>query len=291
MPTLRVNGTKVGFAEAGEGDSTVVLLHSSASSSAQWRTLREQLSDDYRLLMPDLYGYGSSDDWSGDRPMRLTDEAAAIKALISQPGEPVHLVGHSYGGAVALRVALEQPALLQSLTLIEPVAFHLLRRAGDQLYREVCTIANSVRQSAARGDNRAGMAQFVDYWNGDGTWANLNEEKRMALAERTPKVALDFWSTTTEDTPLDVYRELDVPALILWGERTPAPARRIGELLTQALPSARHETIPGAGHMSPLTHARIVNDAIAEHLVRSEFFNTLHADRALDRLSVPAMSA
>src|SRR3546814_8229080 len=77
--------------------------------------------------MPDLRGYGATEGWSGRAPMRLADEAALVRALAEEAGEPVHLVGHSYGGAVALMAALHFPEAIASLTLIEPVAFFLLR--------------------------------------------------------------------------------------------------------------------------------------------------------------------
>ncbi len=266
----RVNGTSVSFTESGAGEP-VVLLHSSASSAGQWRALCDTLDKDFHLLAPDLYGYGKTGDWPGHGPLSLADEAAAVIALISHCEGPVHLVGHSYGGAVALRVALEVPDRVRSLTLIEPVAFYLLRdqEADGELFEQVCGVADAVTKALVCGDYWGGMAHFVDYWNGNGTWANMDEEKRSALAVRTRKVVLDFWSTIGEETPLAAYERLDVPTLILCGEKTPAPTRRITELLARTMQDSRYHIIPEAGHMSPLTHAAAVNAVISEHLTRN----------------------
>jgi pimeloyl-ACP methyl ester carboxylesterase len=78
----------------------------------------------------DLYGYGESDSWPGNGPFTLTAEAALADAVLPTGNGLIHLVGHSYGGAVALRFATQYPERLRSLVLIEPVAFHLLRDEG-----------------------------------------------------------------------------------------------------------------------------------------------------------------
>jgi pimeloyl-ACP methyl ester carboxylesterase len=181
----------------------------------------------------------------------------------------VHLVGHSYGGAVALRVALDHADKLRSLTLIEPVAFHLLQSpvATDRLLMdEIHGVAEAVWDAAARGDYWGGMAHFVDYWNGPGAWARMKDANRHVLAPRITKVAVDFAAVFREVTPLEAYRWLDLPSLIVWGERSPAPTRRIAELLASTLPQNRYAVIPDAGHMAPLTHADTVGAIVAEHL-------------------------
>lgn len=289
MRKLEVHAVNKALAHSDEGD-TVVLLHSSASSGSQWRSLYGLLESDFEVLAPDLYGYGASADWSGRKPLRLADEAAAVSVLLGNEDKPVHIVGHSYGGAVALKLALEPRIRLQSLTLIEPVAFYLLQRDTQEaeLYDEVCRIGDSVRQSIACGDYWGAMGRFIDYWNGSGTWDRLAEDKRAALAARAPKVALDFYTTTTEDTSLSVYCSIAAPALILRGERTPAPTRRIADLLAQTIPGSDYQTVPGAGHMAPLTHADFVNATIRRHLLR----NTLPRERHIgSALAAPAYAA
>jgi pimeloyl-ACP methyl ester carboxylesterase len=273
MPTVEHRGARIAYVEAGSRE-TVLLLHSSASSAAQWRSLAEMLQAGCHVLAPDLYGYGETGPWRGDAPLRLADEVALAEAVLPRRHGPVHLVGHSYGGAVALRFAIERPERLLSLTLIEPVAFHLLRdaprdSADRALFREIAAIAACFAIAAARGDDGGGMAEFVDYWNGAGAWERMKPEQRAALARRAAKVALDFEATMAEPTPIDALSRIDVPTLILRGSASPRPTRRIAALLAEALPNARLRTIEGAGHMLPLTHHEAVNAAIAEHLFRS----------------------
>jgi pimeloyl-ACP methyl ester carboxylesterase len=275
---LQVNETRIAYTESGQGEDTVVLLHCSASSSAQWRTLSGVLEQDFRVLAPDFYGYGESAAWPGHRSLTLAQEVATIVALIEHFEKPVHLVGHSYGGAVALKVALSDAVQLQSLTLIEPVAFHLLHTQhveDTDLLDEVLGIGEAVTSAVASGDYHHGMQRFIDYWNGDGVWSQFTDEKRAALARHSSRVALDFWSTTTEETTLDACTRLGVPTLILCGEHTPAPTRRITVLLEKTIPTACQQTIAGAGHMAPLTHADVVNTAIVEHLAHNTVLEPL----------------
>lgn len=107
--SIEINVARINYREFGGGDAVVILLHCSASSGAQWRSLSERLGGDHRTVAIDLYGYGKCDDWSGNGPLSLADEAAAVVAVMSHYEGRVHLVGHSSGGAVALRVATQQP--------------------------------------------------------------------------------------------------------------------------------------------------------------------------------------
>ena len=97
------------FREAGCGPA-VVCVHSSASSSAQWRPLMDRLAGRFHTLAVDLYGSGKTPAWPGHRSLTLADEVALLAPVFNWAGERCHLVGHSYGGAVALAAALAEPA-------------------------------------------------------------------------------------------------------------------------------------------------------------------------------------
>jgi pimeloyl-ACP methyl ester carboxylesterase len=273
MPRIELNGAQVAYAETGSGE-TVLLLHATANSGAQWRSLTAALPPGCRVLAPDLYGYGETDPWTGHGPFALAHEAALVNAVLASVDGPIHLVGHSYGGAVALRFAVQYPGRLRSLALIEPVAFHLLKTDGpDQavrpLFGEVMEIAALVARANANGDYRRAMARFVDYWNGAGAWAQTKPQLQAALARRATKVALDFCATMTESTPQAAYGRIAVPTLVLCGSRSPRPTQRIAELVADSLPAGRLQTIEGAGHMLALTHKEAVNAAVVAHLSRA----------------------
>jgi len=254
------------------GSALVIALHCSGASAAQWRQLGEVLDMRYRLVAPEHYGCDSVGSWSGERPFTLADEAARTIAIIDRSECDVHLVGHSYGGGVALRVALERPTRIASLTLYEPSAFHLLKAMGARgamARTEIDAVAARVAEGVISGDYRGGVSSFVDYWGGRGAWQALRPSVQAALTRWAPKAPLDFRALMEETTPASAYAALRLPALIMRGQHAPAPTRLIADTLPTLLPAARLVVIRGAGHMGPLTHAPEVNAAIKRHIVAS----------------------
>lgn len=251
---------------------TVVMLHSSASSGNQWRALIEQLPAGWRGLAPDLYGYGCNPGWPGECAFSLAAESRLVRSLLPDPEEPVHLVGHSYGGAVALRMAVERPDLVASLTLFEPVAFHVLATGSTEdraLLDSASTLAARVAGSLLTGEYAGAMQAFVDFWNGPGTWTASSDKFRSALCTRLAKLPLDFAAVIDEPISLRAYSGLRIPTLILEGERSPAITRRITALLADSMRTARKVTVPEVGHMAPISDPAAINGRIVRHLCAS----------------------
>ena len=270
MPELDIAGRPVWYRDTGAGES-VVALHSSASSGKQWQDLGTLLAGDFRVLAPDLYGYGKAADWSGPAPLQLADDVAIVAAMAALGEGAIHLVGHSYGGVVALRAVMDGRVPVRSLTLFEPVAFYLLRdgTAADQpLWREASRVAGAVRIAVEQNAPAVGMAHFVDYWNGAGSWPEMKQKRRQSLTRRAAKVASDFVVIFAETTRLARYGEIAIPTLVLRGERTKPPTRRIADKLAATLPDAAYVAIPAVGHMAPVSDPEPVNARIAEHLYR-----------------------
>jgi pimeloyl-ACP methyl ester carboxylesterase len=275
MPSFTLHGAGIHYLDQGSGEP-VILLHSSGASSAQWRALAEKLSARFRVLAPDLYGYGATANWPGHAAFSLGCEAEIVNSVLERVDRPVHLVGHSYGGAVALHLARTLNGL-RSLTLIEPVAFNLLAKTDAGALAGINDIADTVRASLACGDYADGFGRFFDYWSGAGAWDAVPASRRGTLAAQLPKVALDFHALINGQTLLDDMRTLGVPTLLLSGTRSPLPTRRICELLAQVIPGSELQTVEGAGHMLPLTHREAVNAAIVTHLIANSGAPPRHA--------------
>jgi len=264
------NGAIINVRKSGAGED-VVMFHCSVSSGKQWSGLTDRLSGNCHVVAPDLMGYGDSDNWSGHGPLTLTDQARTMLESRGDRDGGVHLVGHSYGGAVAMRAALELGPRLRSLTLIEPSAFHLLRH-GDPgeagFWYEISNVAADIWHGARSGDSHGGTARFVEYWSGPGAWSVLRDDVQDCLAEKVSTVAVDFAVLFSETTRLNEFARIEAPVLILQGSHSPAPSRRLCAMLNATFPDSRMHTIEGAGHMSPISNAPAVNDQIRQFLLR-----------------------
>lgn len=262
-----LDGININLREAGSGEK-VLLFHCSASSGRQWEPLVDLLEEDFQAVAPDLIGYGDSDNWHGRGPLTLKAHVLAILHAVGAEHR-VHLVGHSCGGALAMRAALELGPRLRSLTLIEPSAFNLLRR-GDPgevgFWYEISNVAADVWHGARSGDHHGGMQRFVEYWSGAGAWSDLRDEMRERLARQLNTVATDFAVLFSEPSSLADYTAIEAPVLILQGSQSPAPSRRLCSMLSTVLPACRLQIVEGAGHMSPITHANEVNEQVRKHL-------------------------
>jgi pimeloyl-ACP methyl ester carboxylesterase len=122
---------------------------------------------------------------------------------------------------------------------------------------------------AADGGTATWFERFVDFWNGTGTWAGMPEQARAAFLRVGRKVYLEVRSLLADRTPASAYAAIGVPALLLTGERTPAPERRVVQRLSRTIANARMIDLAGAGHMGPITHAELVNEAIATHIANA----------------------
>lgn len=246
----------------------VIALHGSASTGAQWTQLADRLAVDFEVITPDLPGYGKLRGLRTFGRPTLYGDAFQIACQAHQAAAPVHLVAHGYGAAVALKYALENPAEVASLTLIEPVMFHLLRYGGQQDmqdYNEIKAMADAVRASCLNGAPKRGMARLVDYWNGTGTWDAISPVDQAKLATLAPKVAGNFAAVLAETWEASSCQQVQCPVTVITGERSRGPVARVARILVDALPNARHETIAGAGHMAPVTH----HDAVAPIVART----------------------
>ena len=244
---------------------TAILLHSSGSSGRQWDALVDSLQSRFRLQTVDFHGHGGTPAWPGGRTITLEDEAALIAPLLAASPDGAHLVGHSYGGAVALKLAQLHPQRVRSVAVYEPVLFRLLfdYNPAHAPAREVIAAAAKIHTSLLIGQTDRAARQFVDYWSGAGTWEQMPLARRHAVIARMPALAPHFRALFNDALRRSDLARLEMPVLCLTGARTKASTRRIGELLRLAMPEATHEMMAGMGHMGPVTHAGVVAARLA----------------------------
>ncbi len=243
-----------------------LLIHSGGLTSRQWRKLGELLAPSYRVLAPDLLGYAESRPWPEGEPFHFRQDLDFLESLLAGDDDPVHLIGHSYGGFLALQLALRRPALVRSIAVFEPVAFGILDEVEDADALSGLASVNLEWKPDASGVDEQWLREFVEWWNGAGAWARLAEETRAAFRTMGWKVFQEVVSLGADRTDRATYATIGVPTLVLGGESSPLTERRVVEKLGAALPRATARILPRVGHMGPISHASLVNDAIVAHL-------------------------
>jgi pimeloyl-ACP methyl ester carboxylesterase len=259
---------------AGTGRSetrpTVVLLHASASSSRQWSGLVARLGDRFDAFALDFHGHGARPDWPSRGPLTLAHEVALVVPMLQAAGA-VHLVGHSYGGAVALKLAQMFPHAVRSVAVYEPVLFPWLvaDKRDAEVAREVLDVANDIRKALHQRCFRRAAERFVDYWSAPGTWAQMRPERQQPIAMRMPAVLAHFDALHREDFSPGAALS-SVPVLGLSGAHSPRSTRRIARIIGSKIPHVLCEELPQMGHMGPITHGAIVFERIERFLSACE---------------------
>jgi len=269
VPVLAKGSLRIDYGDEGSGP-TVVLIHSSVSGNRQWRALSAALSDRYQVLSPNLFGYGETTAWPGTTPQPLYAPAMLVATLCEELAGPIHLVGHSFGGAVALKAAELLGERLGRLVLLEPNPFHLLAQAGrTRALREALALRDHVKCFGALGDWPRAAQRFADYWLGDGAWAAMPEKRRAAFATALPPNVHEWDALMSEETPAEAWRDLGAGTLLVCDPHTRLPTREIADILARACPRWTLHTLCSAGHMAPLTRPELVNPLVCEFIDKS----------------------
>jgi pimeloyl-ACP methyl ester carboxylesterase len=263
-----VPARQVDFIEAGSG-APVILVHSSVSGARQWRRLMEDLQADFLVRAVNLFGYGKTPQWSSDGAQRLEDQAALVEAALPPDAEKLCLVGHSFGGSVAMKVAARLSQRVRRLVLLEPNPFYLLRQAGHAAaFAEIMALRNLVKTRGALGTWSEAAEGFADYWGGTGTWQKMPVERRDVFAEGLKPVFFEWDAVMNETLTATQWAELLPRATLLASDpNTVRPIREITALLRQACPFWTYQQISAGGHMAPLSRPDLVNPIVRSFLL------------------------
>jgi pimeloyl-ACP methyl ester carboxylesterase len=272
VPSFAVQGVTAYYLEWGNGrpGPPVVLIHSGSNSSSQWHEVAARLADRHHVLAPDLYNCGQTSAWPGPGPLTFDAEADLVLALIARFGGRAHLVGHSFGGGVALRIAVRDRAAVDTLTLIEPPGYPILSAAGhSEPYAEYADVRDRFLAAVENGDHEAAWRLFIDHYHGRvGAWEDLSERAQRSLMDRSPTQIGVYQAQDSNPTTLEDIARLGAETLLIRGEHAAAAERELCDLIAETAPDIRSLVIAGAGHMSPLSHADEVAAALDSHIRR-----------------------
>jgi pimeloyl-ACP methyl ester carboxylesterase len=257
----------VDFVEAGAGP-LVILIHGGASNARQWRRLIEDLRTDFHVRAVNLYGCGKTPAWPAEKPQSLSDQAQLVEAAVPAGADAFALVGHSLGGAIAMKVAARRQGRVSKLVLLEANPFFLLNHAGCiEAYAEAASLRDCVKQNGARGEWRIAAERFSDYWAGPGSWGAMSLERQNVFAEAL-KPNFSEWDAVMNDTmPIEDWaRLLPRETLCVHDPKTALSIRGIVALFRQACPHWRYVEVDAGGHMAPLTRPDLINPIVKSFL-------------------------
>ena len=261
-----MTGQTAFFREAGSGPG-VVCVHANASSSGQWRGLMDLLAPRFHVLAADTYGAGKSPPWPRDQKVTLRSEAELLEPVIARAGEHLSLVGHSYGGGIALIAALAHRQRLRAMALYEPTLFAIVERKADVdgIRTRVATAVAALEAGDASGAARC----FIDFWMSPGAFDRMPERVQAATIDAVRNIQGWKDALFDEPTPAREFAALDVPVLLMVGTKSPLSSRAVAQRLLRLLPRAELVELEGLGHMGPVTHPDVVNDRISGFLDRN----------------------
>lgn len=249
-----VDGTPIAYERTGSGPP-LVLVHGASVDHTTWTDSLPFLGEHFAVHAMDRRGRGESGDGAG---YALRREAEDVVAVADSIGEPVHLLGHSFGGHCSLEAALLADDL-RRLVLYEP-GLPVEATAEEERALE------SIRDAVDAGDREGGLVTFyrefghlseseLDHVRSLPTWPRRVAAVHTVLREMEVAYAYDF--------DPDRFREVTTPTLLLVGEESPPPAHREAERLAEALPNSRIAVLEDQQHVA----YRMAPELFAERVV------------------------
>ena len=267
--------------DSGAGPA-LLFLPGSYSTAAAWRPIQRLLEPRWRMVTTSLRGYGESTDSRSPDDYAMHHEVKMVEALCRHIGQPVHLVGHSFGGTVALAAALAATVPVASLSLFEANPIDMLRgRDGDALYEETLRMSRAFEAAVHAGEPDA-PGRIIDFWGNAGAYAALPDAVKAYCRQTAAANVLDWRTVFSFNVTATDCAALQLPVLLVRGERSNAAMTSITAALQDCLPEARPSVVEGAGHFLVSSHA----PACAALL--SRFLDDVTADDAHPRTSAAA---
>ncbi len=236
------------------------MLHSSGTGPRQFKAFESRIQG--TLIRPDLRAHWpqADPDWTS------AQDLATVLAQVDQSQGHLDIVGHSYGGVLAMQVALARPERTRRIWVHEPVLWGCYRALATP--KEVQEFDQLVAPFIPweRSGTRDWVQEFVNFWSGPGTFEGLPEPAQGDLVAQSHKLFAQVVGLLASDSGPDAWRAMP-PFTVSVGREAPLPQRRSMSLLSTALPQMRLVELPG-GHMGPVTHPLAFARAVKAELDR-----------------------
>lgn len=273
MDTIEVNGVRLAYQQTGQG-APVVCVHGSWTDRHAWDAVAPALAGRSRVISYDRRGHSHSERPAGIQGFatQVEDLAALIAAL---DAAPAHLLTNSYGGVLALGLAVAHPDRVASLCLHEPPLFSMLGEdSGIAGFLEEYRVnGDRVVYEIRAGRHEAAARRFIETIAlGPGAWELLPEDMRQVMTFNAPTFLEDAGVPAQGVLDADDLAGVTAPVLLTIGARSPSPFPLVVDRLAEAIPDCDRYVFPGAGHIPHRTHpeelARVALSFLDEHPAR-----------------------
>lgn len=259
----------IDYEESG-GGPTMVLVPGSCSTGAAWRPVIAAWENRFRCVTTSLPGYGGTDERRTPGNASISLEAETLESVIRKAGGRVHLVGHSFGGLVALAVVLRGRVRLASLAIIEAPAVMMLHGSGETPHIRAFGDMTDAYFAAFRNGKADAVETLIDFFAGAGTFASWPPRVRAYAVATTPVNILD-WETAFDFPPTaQALAQIETPTLVITGGESHPAMQRVNEILSERMIGSTLATIQGAAHFMIASHAAEVARLVAEHACCAE---------------------
>lgn len=253
----------------GFGPRKGLLLHCSLAHGGVYSKLGAAVGGALSLTSFDQPGHGRAADWEDTGDLQDSVVAMALDLLT----QPMDIIGHSFGGAAAIRVAIERPEMVRTLSVIEPVMMAIAKvdnpAAAEEAYQEMEAFYDALQ----RGDRDLAAELFTKTYGDGRPWSSLSEESRAAISARIHLISAG--NRAAVEDPHDLIgsgklEQITVPTLILDGGMSGKAMDSVCDGLARRIPNSTRARISNGGHMVPLTRPNAVGREILELISRAQ---------------------
>jgi pimeloyl-ACP methyl ester carboxylesterase len=230
----------------------VMLLCSTGLDSRQWKGILPLL-EGRRVICPHYLCYPDTDYWHGEGEIdSWVDYLACEELLLSESGA-IDIVGHSYGGFIALRLAKEHPGRIRKMAFHEPIVWGCLQfTERDDLKDEFGEVVETFFTENLKPEDF--LRDFVDYWNFEGSWDGMPQKRKDMWFELGEKILSEVRLLCYDRTPPSYYNSIAHPILITLSKESPPHQIEACRIVAESLEDARIVEVPG-GHMGVITRS------------------------------------
>ncbi len=246
----------------------IVLFHSTASSLKQWHSLINLLKNEFEIIALNLFGYGLTSKWiENNNPQNLLDHVKLIEPFINNYKGKITFIGHSFGGSVAMRAALEFQNKLNKLILLEPNAFFILdKKKHSYAYNIANSFGNKINDANANSCWKNFGKIFLEFWIGNGTWEKMNHQQKQKFLQVIPNIYYEAQSIFNEKMNLNDFAKFQKNIYFINAKNTNSISKKIKKVFISYLPKIMHTELSEGDHMAPIKLSEVINPLIYKYL-------------------------